>query len=235
MTTSQHRWRYEDGERTLRKRPYHQYQCPTGHLPDKDHPRPYSRMGASLDWQVWRYLVDNGIKRPDLIREQVQARQAELQAQGESADGEIAHARRKLAKIDQERAFYQRQAARGKMTEAEFDARMGETEEACQYWQSELARLQELRDDAAKVEASLDYATELLTTLQEVLPEIDVPPDELKELLEEEHNEILESRRDIIRALVDKVEVYASGKVKIYGLLDGSERAQFELGSPWPP
>jgi site-specific DNA recombinase len=235
MTTSRHRWRYEDGERTLRKRPYHQYQCPTGHLPDKDHPRPYSRMGASLDWQVWRYLVDNGIKRPDLIREQVQARQAELQAQGESADGEIAHARRKLAKIDQERAFYQRQAARGKMTEAEFDARMGETEEACQYWQSELARLQELRDDAAKVEASLDYATELLTTLQEVLPEIDVPPDELKELLEEERNEILESRRDIIRALVDKVEVYASGKVKIYGLLNGSERAQFELGSPRPP
>ena len=106
-------------------------------------------MGASLDWQVWRYIVDYGIKRPDLIREQVQARQAELQAQRESADGEITHARRRLAKIDQERTFYQRQAARGKITEMEFDARMDETEDACKYWQSELACLRELRDGTA--------------------------------------------------------------------------------------
>jgi hypothetical protein len=75
-----------------------------------------------LDWQVWRYLVDNGIKRPDLIREQVQARQAELQAQGDGVDSEIAHARRGLTEVDHERAFCLRQAGRGKITEAEFDA-----------------------------------------------------------------------------------------------------------------
>jgi hypothetical protein len=42
-------------------------------------------------------------------------------------------------------------------------------------------------------------------------------------------NEVLKIRREIIRALVDKVVVYASGEVKIYGLLDGSEAAQFDL------
>ena len=68
-----------------------------------------------------------------------------------------------------------------------------------------------------------------MTTLQAKLPEIDQTPDELKALSEEKRDEILEMRRDIIRALVDKVEVFASGKVKIYGLLDGSEAAQFEL------
>ena len=68
------------------------------------------------------------------------------------------------------------------MTEAEFDIRMDETEESWQYWQSELVRLQELRDNRAKIEAGLDYVTELMSTLQEVLPTIDQTPEELKAL-----------------------------------------------------
>jgi site-specific DNA recombinase len=101
----------------------HKYQCPSPiYYFDESHPRPYGRSGKMLDWQVWRYLVDNGIKRPDLIREQVQARQAELQAQGDGVDSEIAHARRGLTEVDHERAFCLRQAGRGKITEAEFDA-----------------------------------------------------------------------------------------------------------------
>ena len=209
----------------------HKYSCPfLCDYPDEEHPQPYNRGGVGLDWQVWRHVVDCGIKRPDMIREQVQARQVKLRAQGDSVEGEIAHARRRLAEVDHERAFYQRQAARAKMTEREFDARMGETEETCQYWRSELVRLHELRDDQAKIEAGLDYATELLTTLQDKLSETDQTPDELRELAQEKRNEILESRRGIIRALVDKVEVYASGEIKIHGLLDGSEAAQFELG-----
>jgi len=84
----------------------------------------------------------------------------------------VAHARQRLAEVNNERAFYQRQAARGKMTEAEFDHRMEETERARQYWQSELARLQDLRDDAAKVQAGMDYITDFLTALQDRLTEI---------------------------------------------------------------
>ena len=133
--------------------------------------------------------------------------------------------------MDNERAFYQRQAARDKMTEAEFDARMEETEEARRYWQSEVERLRESRDNAAKVQAGLDYATELLTTLQEVLPGIDQTPQELKALPKDEREEILTARQTIIRALCDKIWVYADGRVEIEGVLDGSEAAQFELGN----
>ena len=232
MHIRQGRYRYKNGKKYPCKIPVHAYYCRTAsYFPDEDHPRPYSRYGLTLDWLVWRRIVDYGVKRPDLIREEVLARQAELQAQGDNVDGDVAHAHRRLAEVDNERAFYQRQAARDKITEAEFDARMEETEDARRYWQAELARLQELGDNAVKVEAGLDYVTELLTTLQAKLPEIDQTPDELRELPEEKRNEILRTRRDIIRALVDKVEVYADGGVKIHGLLDGSEAVQFDLGS----
>ena len=197
--------------------------------PEEPHPHPFRRYGRTLDRLVWRRIVDYGIKQPELIREQVQARQVKLQAQGDSVNGDINHARRRMEEVNSERAFYQRQAARGKMTEAEFDTRMEETEEARQYWQSELARLQELRDNRDKVQAGLDYATKLLTTIQKELPRIDIPYKKLKQLPEEERNEILRMQQDIIRALVDKVVVYADGQVVIEGLVDGSEAAQFDL------
>jgi hypothetical protein len=133
------------------------YRCHTAsHNAHEPHPRPYSCTGIGLDTEVWRHLVDYGIKRPDLIREQVQERQAKLRAQGSSMDSEIAHARQKLAAIDQSRAFYQRQAARGEMTEVEFDLRMNETAEEQYYWRNEIDRLLVIRDDARKVQAGLD-------------------------------------------------------------------------------
>ena len=77
----------------------------------------------------------------------------------------------------------------------------------------------------------LDYVNELLTTLQAKLPMIDIPANELKALPDEERITILKMRQEIVRALVDKVVVYANGTVEICGLLDGGEAAQFELGS----
>lgn len=71
--------------------------------------------------------------------------------------------------------------------------------------------------------------TELLTKIQDVLPEIDTPPKQLRSLSKESRNEVLEQRRTIIRTLVDNVKVYANAQVKIEGLLDGSEAAQFDL------
>jgi DNA invertase Pin-like site-specific DNA recombinase len=208
----------------------HAYRCHTASAhPHEPHPHPVTHNGAKLDWAVWRHIVDFAIKRPDLVRKQVRARQAELQAQGDSVHGEMAHARNKLAEVDQQRAFYQRQAARGKMTEQEFDTRMAETGEARRYWESELARLRELRDDAERVRAGLDYATELLAGLQDRLEEIDIPPKDLKALPKEQQRAILKERQVIVRALCDRVLVYASRRIVIEGLLDGSEAAQFEL------
>jgi DNA invertase Pin-like site-specific DNA recombinase len=213
------------------KNPPHQYRCVIASKYPDEHPHPKTWWGPALDYAVWRRLVDYGIERPDLITSYILDRQAELQAQGDSVGSEIAHARRRLAEIGQERAFYQRQAARGKMTEAEFDARMEETEEAHQHWEAELERFQELRDNTERVRAGLDYATQLLTALQGRLAEIDIPPGELKALPEEKRKEILKARQEIIRALCDKVVVYADRRIVIEGALDGSESAQFELGS----
>ena len=214
--------------------PRHRYSCATAKLfaRDHDHPRPYLFNGRPLDWAVWRYIVDNGIRRPDHIRLQVLARQEELQRQGDGVDGDVAHARRKLAEVERERAFYQRQAARGKMTEREFDARMEETEDARRYWQGELDRLKELRDNAVKVQNGLEYATELLTSLQARLPEIDQTPEELAALPKEQQESILRERQKIIRALCDKVIVWSDRRVQLVGVIDGSEAAQFDLIRP---
>jgi len=230
---------YAELEDGTRKRypvdpPRHQYICAAAKLfaRDNDHPRPYLFNGRPLDWDVWRYIVDNGIKRPDHIRLQVLARQEELQRQGDGVDGDVAHARRRLAEVDEERAFYQRQAARGKMTEREFDTRMDETEDARRYWQGELDRLKELRDNAVKVQNGLEYATELLTSLQARLTEIDQTPEELAALPKEQQESILQERQDIIRALCEKVIVWSDRRVKLVGVIDGSEAAQFDLKRP---
>ena len=42
----------------------------------------------------------------------------------------------------------------------------------------------------------------------------------------------MKHRRKIVRAIVNKVEMWADGLVKVHGLLDGSEAAQFRLESP---
>ena len=65
--------------------------------------------------------------------------------------GDIARARAKLQEIDRERAFYHKQAARGKMTEIEFDARMDKPQDMCRYWQAKVRRYKALRDNAQTV------------------------------------------------------------------------------------
>jgi len=224
---------YENGERHERTTPNYMYLCPCPErYPDETHAKPYKWAGVKLDGDVWRYIVDNGIKHPELIREQIENRQAELQRQGDDVNGDIAHTRQRLVEISQERANYQKQNARGKMTDDEFDAHMDETEEAQRYWNSELSRLHDLRDNADKVKAGLDYATELLTGLQEELPTLDIPRKELLALPKEHQETVLRKRQRIVRALCDKVTIYADGRIVIDGLLDGSEAAQFELPTP---
>ena len=230
---SRRTYQARNGKRVPYKNPPHEYYCwSANRFRDEPHPQPYTYYGSTLDWTVWRHIVDSGIKRPDLMHQQVLLRQAELRAQGESADGDIAHARRRLAEVNEERVFYQRQAARGKITETEFDARMAETEQARQYSQTELERLSELRDNAIKVQAGLDYATEVLTKLRANLAAIEQTPDELKKLSKDERIKVLKARQKIVRVLCDRVYAYSDGRVRIEGVLDGSEAAQCELSSP---
>jgi DNA invertase Pin-like site-specific DNA recombinase len=224
---------YYPGRRRTRRdnpNPSHYYRCTkVPQYPEEAHPRPCSWQGKELDWAVWRKIVDDAISRPDVIIEQVQARQAELQAQGDSVDGDIARAIRKLSELDLERAFYLKQGARGMITEAEFDASMAETGEAITYWKSEIHRLCELRDNAGKTKAALEYGRQFLTALQERLPAIDQTPAELTAMPKDARRSVLKQRQEIIRALAQEVKVYADGRVEVLGVIDGNEGAQVDL------
>ena len=135
----------------------------------------------------------------------VLTRQRELREQGSGIEGDIAHAQRKLEDIAQERAFYQRQMARGKMIENEFGTRMAETEQDRDHWEEEMGRLKQLRDDQQKVGAGLDYALRLMATLHSNLDGIDQGLDELLALPEDKQTEVLKERQRIVRAVVDEV------------------------------
>lgn len=224
--------RLKDGtvKRYERKFPYHQYVCRT-YLID-DHPKPYKWTGPSLDYAIWRKIADNVVRSPDLIINQVTNRQIELQEQGDDMNSEINKANSKLVEIEDERAFYQRQAARKIMTEKEFDARMAETEESRLYWLEQLDHLKELRDDALKVRSGLNYAQRLLESISEKLPEIDQTTEELKKLPKEKRDWILLERQKVIRALSERILVFANGQIEIQGILDGSEIQQFEDTPP---
>lgn len=49
--------------------PIHHYICRNAMAyPEEPHPRPFRHYGPTLDWLVWRRVVDYGINRPELIR-----------------------------------------------------------------------------------------------------------------------------------------------------------------------
>lgn len=108
---------------------------------------------------------------------------------------------------------------------------MAETEDSQRHWQSEIGRLTELRDDAAKVDNALAYTAELMSRIEEGLPHIDQTPDQLKALPADQRDRVLRERRDIVRALCEKVIIWSNGQVKLVGVIDGSEGAQFDLPS----
>jgi hypothetical protein len=76
---------------------------------------------------------------------------------------------------------------------------MGETEATSRHWTAELERLLTLRDN------------------------IDQRPKELRNLLREQRRDILKQRQAIIRSLVEKVDIYADGRVRVEGVFDGQE------------
>jgi hypothetical protein len=118
--------------------------------------------------------------------------------------------------------------ARNRITEAEFDNRMDETETVRKTIEDELANLIDLRDDQKKVNAGLKYANDLLEALQNRLPMIDQSPEELEAMELDDRRWVQEQRRQIIHALVDKAIIYPDGRVVIEGVLDGSEVSLFE-------
>jgi uncharacterized protein YukE len=208
----------------------YRYRCALGNLKvNRDNHPKYSLPGSSLDWAVWRKIVDDGIRRPEIIREQVMSRQAALRAQGDSLDGDINRIRTRLDELGGERAAYQRMFARKKISEDEFDRQMDETEEASRILQDDLEQLKTLRDDRGKIDASLLYARQLFDAFRNKLAEIDQSPEELETMSEDDRFWVLERRQEIIRAMVDRAVLYSDGTVMLEGVLDGSEISKFDI------
>lgn len=207
------------------------YRCHTAsHNPHENHPKPYSLNGRNLDEAVWREIVDRGLKCPEIVREQIEARVRNLQAESEDVDNAVIKAQVHIEEIGAERIFFQRQAARKKVTEDEFDRQMEYTAQQLEYWQDELKRLVALKYDTDKVQNSLEYAEALFAKLRERLAYLDCDRTSLEAMEEAERNGILKERQLIIRTLVDRVIINSERHVVIEGVLDGSEGTQFELG-----
>jgi hypothetical protein len=206
------------------------YRCHTAcHNAHEGHPKPYNHNGSYVDWTVWRRIVDQIVSRPDFIKEYIQSQVKELQAEVEHVDGEITRIQRRLEGINDERVFYQRKAAQGKIPEVEFDVRMDETADQIEYWQCELERLLALKNDAALVNDSLSYAKDLFVKIRGQLDYLDCSPEDLEKRSKGERNKILRNRRKIVRALVDRATINSKRKITIEGILDGSEGEQFDL------
>lgn len=220
--------------RRLRDEPGFEYRCYRGNMSHSkvNHPRPAKWNGRKLEWAVWRKIVDEVVLNPENIREQILIRQSELQTQGDRIDSDIAKIRLRLEDLFEERAMYQRMFARKKIIEQEFDIRMDETFERSEFLKNEMARLEELRDNQGKVNATLEYADILLSTIREKLQLIDQSPEELQQLPDEDRRWVMEQRQIIARALVDRAIIYANGKLVLEGVLGGPGQQQLELSIP---
>ena len=207
------------------------YRCHNaGHNPHEAHPQPYNHNGTKLDWAIWRKVVDDVLKNPGYIREQVEMKVYEAHSQYETHQNEILKIQQRIVSIHSERAFYQKKAAQGKITEEEFDRRMDETSEQIEYWENEIGNLRSLTTDVERLRESVDYAEMLINKINGSIDYLDCSPDSLITLPEEERNNILMKRREIIRILIDKITIDHKRIVSIDGLIDGSEASQFELG-----
>ena len=200
------------------------------------HSSPYCWKVVEIDNEVWQYLVENAIKKPEIITRQVAAKQARLQTENDNFDGEIAKAHREIQNIDAERAFLTRQGRKGLITEEEFEQQMNETMEAQNYWDGEIERLTELRDNSSKVKAGLDYAYALLGEYRAKLVEINQSQEKLDSMPFEKRETILQRRQKIIRALCEKVYIFSDGRIEIEGVINGDSKdevLQIDLPKPY--
>lgn len=123
---------------------------------------------------------------------------------------------------------YTRQLARGKITEAIYDALIEELEDTEKELREQLDDLITMRDDAQKVDNSIEYVKRLLERIQERLPKINQSEEELLAMSEEEKDIILQERQRIVRALCDKVHIFADGDIEIEGIIEPDGK-QFDL------
>lgn len=207
----------------------YRYRCTQANkYPNEQHPNPRNFEGWNLDDQVWQFIANKIIKHPELIKQQVRAEQDALQAEGDDLDGKIAQAERKLTSLESERAVYIRQNGRGLISDQEFEMVMSETKQKQDYYQTELDRLGELRDDALAIDSELETAFRLLNNIERKLSELNHDLEQLKAMTRADRDAILSERQQIIRSLCKKIRIFADGNIKIDGMVDHAPVSHFD-------
>lgn len=221
----------KDGTRVKNIRqglPPHVYQCMIGRrYPEKR--KLHDQIGWSgpmLDDKVWRALVDDAINNPDLIREQVERRQAELQENGNQAESDIERCQAEIKAIEAGRQKLMDQLSRGNITEADFETVITRRNSELEYWREELERARILRDEHVLVQENLNIAYSFLKMQRAKLSDLDRP---IKELEIDEQIRILTERRNIVQSLADRVIIYGSKEIVIEGMIDPSETVSTDI------
>lgn len=212
--------------------PLYSYRCGKA----RRHPHTHTKnslSGPGIDYKIWRYLVDNAVKNPDLIKERVEARQQELMEQGNSVVSEIARAERELKQIEAGRNLLMEQLTKGVIDKQDFELIMTQRNRDRAYWQEEMTRLKTLRDEHEIVSQGLELAYQYLAAIDERLPELDISPKEFKRLPVERQVEILHERKNIIQSICEHVIVYNDGQIEIGGLI--GEQSQLFRGNQSRP
>ncbi len=162
--------------RAAKDKPRHYYyRCATRHAHGKE-ACPHTKMHRAdkLEPTVWEFVCGI-LQDPEQLTEDLY-RMIELEKEGMRGDPQEAQRvwLQKLSEVEEERRGYQRLAARGKMTDAEFDEALAELEETRQTADRELenlrgrtSRIEELERDAeALVESYTQMAPEALESLE---------------------------------------------------------------------
>jgi site-specific DNA recombinase len=218
---------YPDGKRQRQYYdvPRHFYTCNVGKRYKMDHKTRY--WGPTIDYKIWRFLVDNYVQHPQLIEQQIEERQAELQRQGDDYNSEIAQTERRIKDIEAERSRYQAGWAKGFINDAEFETHMQRTKEQIEFCQNQLIELQKLRDDSVAIRAGINYAHKLMRQIATNLPELDISPEQFRQLPIAKQRNILERRKTVIQSLCVKVTIYDTDDIDIEGVIDTDKLASF--------
>lgn len=220
MTAHSQRYQYHrlaSGKLTryTRTNPITYYVCNKGSFEPHEHNR---YPGGKIDAKIWHKLADVIRNNPEEITKQTLAKAEALQAEGDDTNGRIGQYQRRLTELDNEELAYNRQQARGKLTEEKYDILIGEVNAARQQVTAELKNLITLRDETEKVQSTLDHARKMLAEFGQRIEEIDIPEDELKSLPDSTRHEVLRRRQQLVRALVDRVVFYPD-KLELEGAI----------------
>lgn len=156
--------------RAARDKPLHfYYRCATRHAHGKEAcPHTKTHRADKLEHTVWEFVC-GVLQDPEQLTEDLY-RMIELEKEGIRGDPQESQRvwLQKLSEVEEERRGYQRLAARGKMTDAEFDEALAELEETRETAERELANL---RDRTSRIEELEHDAQDLVESYAQMAPE----------------------------------------------------------------